>query len=171
MLRRVWDWLSVDVTITIITLAMISIITLAMIIMIAVVWLQNNQSRSYCNWADNNLATFFTINKFWKSLWSCFSQISCHFIQKQSGKICSPRGVLEKDVLKNFVKFIEKHLCQSLFCDKVAGLRPATLLKETLVQLFSCGFFEISKNTFSYRTSPVTAFFICEPGWFLFLHN
>ena len=29
-----------------------------MIIMIAIVWLQKNQSRSYCNWADNNLATF-----------------------------------------------------------------------------------------------------------------
>ena len=33
------------------------------------------------------------------------------------------RGVLlEKDILKNFTKFIEKHLCQSL--------RPATLLKK-----------------------------------------
>ena len=35
---------------------------------------------------------------------------------------------------------------QSLFFDKVAGLRPATLQ-----QVFSCGFCEISKNTFSYR--------------------
>ena len=29
-------------------------------------------------------------------------------------------------------KFIGKHLCQSLFFNKVAGLRPATLLKERL---------------------------------------
>ena len=29
--------------------------------------------------------------------------------------------------------------------------------KETLVQMFSYEFYEISKNTFSYRTSPVTA--------------
>ena len=35
---------------------------------------------------------------------------------------------------------------------------PATLLKkETLVQVFSCEFCEISKNTFSYRTPPVAA--------------
>ena len=37
---------------------------------------------------------------------------------------------------------------ESLF-DKLAGLRPATLLKkENLVQVFSCEFCEISKNTF-----------------------
>ena len=35
-----------------------------MIIMITAVWLQNNQSRSLCDWIDNNLITFFTINKF-----------------------------------------------------------------------------------------------------------
>ena len=33
--------------------------------------------------------------------------------------------------------------------------------KETLAQVFSCEFFEISKNTFSYRTLPVTAFPEC----------
>ena len=34
---------------------------------------------------------------------------------------------VKKDVLRNFAKFIGKHLCQSLFFIKVAGLRPATL--------------------------------------------
>ena len=35
------------------------------------------------------------------------------------------------------------------FFNKVAGLRPATLLKkETQAQVFSCEFREISKNTF-----------------------
>ena len=29
-------------------------------------------------------------------------------------------------------KFIEKHLCQGLFVNKVAGCRPATLLKKRL---------------------------------------
>ena len=29
--------------------------------------------------------------------------------------------------------------------------------KETLAQVFSCEFFEISKNTFSFRIPPVTA--------------
>ena len=35
-------------------------------------------------------------------------------------------------VVKNFAKFTGKHLCQSLFFNKVAGLRPATLLKKRL---------------------------------------
>ena len=52
--------------------------------------------------------------------------------------MCSVR----KDVPKNFKKFTGKHLHQSLFFNKVAGFRPATLLKkETLAR-------EISKNTF-----------------------
>ena len=37
-----------------------------------------------------------------------------------------------KGVPRNFAKFTEKHLCQSLFFNKVAGLRPATLLKKRL---------------------------------------
>ena len=40
---------------------------------------------------------------------------------------------------------------ESLF-HKATGLRP-----QTLAQVFSCEFCEISKNTFSYRTRPVAA--------------
>ena len=37
----------------------------------------------------------------------------------------SPRRYcIEKGVLNIFVKFTGKHLCQSLFFNKVAGLRP-----------------------------------------------
>ena len=38
----------------------------------------------------------------------------------------------KKGVLRNFAKSTGKHLCQSLFFNKVAGLRPATLLKKRL---------------------------------------
>ena len=38
----------------------------------------------------------------------------------------------KKGVLRNFAKFTGKHLCQILFFNKVAGLRPATLLKKSL---------------------------------------
>ena len=68
-------------------------------------------------------------------------------------------GVLQ-GVLRNFEKFTGKHLLRSLFFNKVAGLRPATLLKrrlwakacnvikkETLAQVFSYEFCEISKDT------------------------
>ena len=36
----------------------------------------------------------------------------------------------------------------SLFLKKVAGLRPANFLIKTLAQVLSCGFCQISKNTF-----------------------
>ena len=38
----------------------------------------------------------------------------------------------KKGALKNFTKFTGKHLCQSHLFTKVAGLRPATLLKMRL---------------------------------------
>ena len=40
------------------------------------------------------------------------------------------RCSIKKGVLRNFAKFTGKHLCQSLFFNKVAGLRPASLLKK-----------------------------------------
>ena len=43
-----------------------------------------------------------------------------------------PEVFCKKSVLRNFSKFIEKHLCPRLFSDKVAGLRPAALLKNSL---------------------------------------
>ena len=76
------------------------------------------------------------------------------------------------NILRNFAKFTGKHLCQSLFCNKVAGLEISQnsqentcakvsflnfIKKETLAQVFSCEFREISKNIFSYRTPPVAA--------------
>ena len=44
----------------------------------------------------------------------------------------SPEVFCKKGVLRNFTKFTGKHLCQSLFFNKVAGLRPAFLLKKRL---------------------------------------
>ena len=72
------------------------------------------------------------------------------------------RCSLRKDALRNFAKFTGKHLCQSLFLNKGAGrgLHWVSFLiklqaescnfieKETLAQVFSCEFCEISKNTF-----------------------
>ena len=64
----------------------------------------------------------------------------------------------KKGVLRNFAKFTGTHLRQILFFNKVAGLKPATLLKkrpeacnfvkkETPALVFSCEFCEISKYT------------------------
>ena len=44
----------------------------------------------------------------------------------------SPDVFCRKGVLRNFAKLTEKHLYRSLFFNRVAGLRPATLLKKRL---------------------------------------
>ena len=43
------------------------------------------------------------------------------------------------------------------FLIKLLKKRLYFIKKETLTQVFSCEFCEISKNTFSYRTPPMTA--------------
>ena len=58
-------------------------------------------------------------------------------------------------VRKVVLKTSETLQCQSLFFNKVAGLRKAK--KESLAQVFSCEFCEISKNILFYRTPPVAA--------------
>ena len=40
------------------------------------------------------------------------------------------RCLIKIGILKNFAKFTGKQLCQSLFFNKIAGLRPTTLLKK-----------------------------------------
>ena len=47
-----------------------------------------------------------------------------------------PEVFCKEVVLENFTKFTGKHMFQSLFFDKVAGLRLATN-KKTLAQVFS----------------------------------
>ena len=61
-----------------------------------------------------------------------------------------PEVFCQKSVIRNFTKFTEKHLCQSLFFHKVAGLRPATLLKKRLWhRCFPVNFVKFLRKTFS----------------------
>ena len=56
---------------------------------------------------------------------------------------------LKIGALKSFAKFIGKHLCQSFFFNKVAGLRPATLLKKGLWdRCFPVNFAKILRTPF-----------------------
>ena len=52
-------------------------------------------------------------------------------VQEKMGN-SRPGVICKKGVARNFAKFTGKHLCQSLFFNKMAGLRPATLLKKRL---------------------------------------
>ena len=65
-------------------------------------------------------------------------------VQKQP-----PEVFCKNEFLRNFAKLTVKHLWQSLFLNFIE--------KETLAQVFSCEFYDISKNTFSYKTPPVVA--------------
>ena len=59
---------------------------------------------------------------------------------------------VKKGVLRYFAKFTGKHLCQRLFFNKVAGLRPATLLKKSLWhRCFPMNFAKFLRTPF-YRT-------------------
>ena len=57
----------------------------------------------------------------------------------------------KKSVLRDFAKFTEKHLCQSLFFNKVAGLSPQAcnfIKKETLARYFPVNFAKLIKTPF-----------------------
>ena len=74
--------------------------------------------------------------------------------QKENDKSSHRRCSLKKDILKNFAKFTRKYLYQSLFFNKVAGLRPATLLKKRLWQkCFPVNFANLLRTLFSQNTS------------------
>ena len=60
----------------------------------------------------------------------------------------------KKGVLRNFTKFTGKHLCQSPYFNNFIKI-------EFLAQVFSCQFYEISKNTFFHRIPLVDASAVC----------
>ena len=61
---------------------------------------------------------------------------------------------VKKGVFRNFDKFTEKHLCQSFFFNKVAGLRPETLLKKRLWhRCFPVNFEKFLRTTFLQNNS------------------
>ena len=58
----------------------------------------------------------------------CDCRLLCHMMFRSNHQRCS----IEIGVLKTSTKFTGKHQCQSLFFNKVAGLRSVTLLKKRL---------------------------------------
>ena len=64
------------------------------------------------------------------------------------------RCFMKKSVLRNFTKFTGKHLCQSLFFNKVADLRPATVFKKRLWhKCFPVNFVKFLRTPFLQNTS------------------
>ena len=56
----------------------------------------------------------------------------CSPFQLVRSRSSRPEMFCRKGFLRNFAKFTGKHLCLSLFLNKVSGLRPVTLLKKRL---------------------------------------
>ena len=110
----------------------------------------------------NNAMTLFLLKKLRTShLWSWYS-IACSVLSYTRS---SRQDVFcEKDVLRNFIKFTGKHLCQSLFFNKVANLRPATYQKRDWHRCFPVNFAKFHRTPFLQNTSgrllPLYCFFI-----------
>ena len=69
-------------------------------------------------------------------------------------RISQERRSIKKVVIGNFVKLTGKHLCQSLFFNKVAGLRPqATLKKRPWYRCFPLNFKKVLRTPFLQNTS------------------
>ena len=65
-----------------------------------------------------------------------------------------PEVFCKKSLLKNFTKFTGKHQCQSLFFNKVACLRPVTVLKKRLWhRCFPVNFAKVLRTSFLQNTS------------------
>ena len=79
----------------------------------------------------------------------CLLNYQMLFLYPIVGFVCSTgrrRCSVKKGILKNFAKFTRKHVRQSLFFNKVAGLSLG--LKETLAKVFSCAYCEILRISF-----------------------
>ena len=68
-------------------------------------------------------------------------------VELDNRSFCLCTKALTGGVLKNFVKLTGKHLCQSLFFNKVTNLRPATLLKKRLRYTCFSGNFDKTLRT------------------------
>ena len=80
------------------------------------------------------------------------------------------RCSISKGVLRNFSKLTGKHLCQSLFFNKVAGLWPATLLKKRIWQrCFPVGFEKFLRTPFLQNTFSTEHLWVTAYGVFIWI--
>ena len=103
-------------------------------------------------------------------VWEIFNNIflqntSCDCFCTSSGGCSSKKGVVE--ISQNS----QKNTCARVFFwIKLHAQACNFIKKENLAQVFFCEFCEISKNTLSYRTPPVTAsigYWLTENWYFL----
>ena len=82
-----------------------------------------------------------------------------HLCKRASHRSCSVR----KGVLRSFTKFTGKHLCQSLFFNKVDSVLVKFYIKNgTLAQAFSCEFAKFLRTPFLKNTSGRLPLYVKE---------
>ena len=101
--------------------------------------------QSFERYASNGQMIWCLVKEFAASHSTCY---------RSSHRWCS----VIKGVHGNFTKFTEKHLCQSLFFNKVLFIK-----KEPLAQVFSYEFYQISKN------ASGRLLLVLDDLWFRFL--
>ena len=103
-----------------------------------------NQLIQQCDDA-NQKRLFFLVTNFLTKRGTSFR----HNIKSVSFRSNRQRCSIKKGFLRNFTKFTGKLLCQSLFFNKVAGLRRATLLEKRLWhECFSVNFVKLVRTPF-----------------------
>ena len=105
---------------------------------------------------SNSFLKFSENRPFWKSTLKCWCR-SLAILPQIDYRNIRPEVFCKNGVLRNFAKSTGKHLCQSLFFNKVAVEASNFIKKETVAQVFSLEFCKIFQKTFSYRTPPVAA--------------
>ena len=98
-------------------------------------------------------------------IWKQKAQISTHIWGRRVFKgMCS----MKKGVLRNFAQFTGKHLCQSIFLNKLAASDYKFIKKETLAQVFCCELRVISKNAFCIEDLPMTVSVVSKEFYKIF---
>ena len=93
---------------------------------------------------------FWKFSKIMNEPDSLINTSECRNQFRSNHQRCSVR----KGVLRNFTKFTSKNLCQSLFFNKVVGLRPATLFKKRLQhRCFPVNLVKFLRTSFLQNTS------------------
>ena len=88
---------------------------------------------------------------------------SCEFSEIFKNTLFYRTTTVAASVLRNFAKLTRKHLSQSLVFNKVAGLRPPTLLKKRLLQrYFPVNFAKFAKTPFLQNISRRLLLRICK---------
>ena len=82
------------------------------------------------------------------------NSLELHFQEVATG------GFYKKAILKSFTILTGKHLCRSY---KVAGLKTFSFIKKTPIQVFSCQYYEMFKNTYfeEHLRTAASDFLLC----------